>query len=373
MERQEIRRWLAETDSEKLETLWRLADEARKENVGDEVHLRGLVEFGNHCVRRCGYCGLRADNTKVARYRMTADEIVECARRSNAYGYGTVVLQSGEDWGMTADWLADVIRRIKAETPLAITLSVGEREPEELKLWKDAGADRYLLRFETSNEALYRHIHPNRPGVVSDRLALLRLIKELGYEAGSGVMVGIPGQTYDDLTSDILLFAELDLDMVGVGPYIPHPDTPLGSGHTALPSGDAQVPNTEDMTYKTVALTRLVRPKANIPSTTALATLNLEHGRELGLSRGANVVMPNVTPVKYRALYEIYPSKACLNETDEECHSCMRKRILSIGRVPGVGRGDSPGHNPDQPIRRAVEATQTGSKAGDLPIMQGNG
>ncbi len=374
MERHELPRWLTETSSAELETLWRLADETRRENVGDEVHLRGLIEFGNRCVRRCGYCGLRADNTNIVRYQMTADEIVECARRSHGYGYGTVVMQSGEDWTMSAEWLADVIRRIKDETPLAITLSVGEREPEELALWKDAGADRYLLRFETSNPELYHRIHPDRPGVASDRLALLRLIKELGYETGSGAMVGIPGQTYEDLANDLMLFRELDLDMVGVGPYIPHPGTPLGAGHDELlaPDGE-QVPNTEDMTYKVMALTRLVRPKGNIPSTTALATLNLAKGRELGLSRGANVVMPNVTPVKYRALYEIYPSKACLNETDEQCHSCMRNRILSIGRVPGTGRGDSPNHTGAVPVRNSP-ANQGAARSGrDLPMMHDRG
>jgi biotin synthase len=333
--------WLRETDESRLEELWRQADAVRREHVGDEVHLRGLIEISSHCARQCGYCGLRAGRRDLQRYRLTADEILACARRAVEFGYGTVVLQAGEDETITGPWLADVVRHIKAETPLAVTLSLGERTDEDLALWRAGGADRYLLRFETSNAALYRRIHPpRRPGETSDRLALLRRLRELGYEIGSGVMIGIPGQTFADLARDIELFRELDLDMIGVGPYIAHPDTPLGREPPAAGGAD-QAPNTEAMTYKVVALARLVCPRANIPSTTALATLNLASGRELGLSRGANVVMPNLTPVEYRALYEIYPAKACIRETADDCHRCLRGRIHSIGRTVGSGRGDS--------------------------------
>ena len=223
-------------------------------------------------------------------------------------------------------------------------------------MWREAGADRYLLRFETSNPALFEKIHPSLPRKHSDRPALLRTIKRLGYEAGSGVMVGIPGQTFQDLARDLTLFQELDLDMIGIGPYIAHPDTPLGASNSSsllssgsgsqAPDSRAQVPNTELMTYKMVALARIACPKANIPSTTALATLNLAQGRELGLCRGANIVMPNLTPAKYRVLYEIYPAKACIQETAEQCHGCMRSRIESIGRMVGTGRGDSPNKEP---------------------------
>ncbi|MHB1037174.1 MAG: [FeFe] hydrogenase H-cluster radical SAM maturase HydE [Pirellulales bacterium] len=341
MNRSEILHWLRESDDRRLEVLWRLADDARRRNVGDAVHLRGLVEFSNHCRRRCHYCGLRADHAAVRRYRMTADEILACARQAVVLGYGTVVLQSGEDPGMSAEWLAQVVRRIKRETPLAVTLSVGERTPEELALWRAAGADRYLLRFETSNAALYERIHPSLPGEPSDRFALLAELRRLGYEVGSGVMIGIPGQTLEDLARDIELFAELDLDMIGVGPYIPHPATPLAEAAAQGEPGEDQAPNTEQMTYKVVALARLVAPLANIPSTTALATLNLAQGRELGLMRGANVIMPNLTPPEYRAAYEIYPAKACLAETAERCGNCVEARIASIGRSVGVGRGDS--------------------------------
>jgi biotin synthase len=336
MKRDEILYWLREEDETRLEELWQRADRVRHENVGDAVHLRGLIEFSNYCVRQCGYCGLRAGHSDLVRYRLTKQEILDCAHKAVEFGYGTVVMQSGEDWAVKADWLADVIRTIKTETSLAVTLSVGERKEDEFRLWKEAGANRYLLRFETSNPKLYEHIHPNLGGTISDRLAILRLLRQLGYEIGSGVMIGIPGETYDDLASDISLFAELDLDMIGVGPYIPHPLTPLA--HESFDHPD-QVPNTEAMTYKVVALTRLVCPQANIPSTTALATLNLAQGRELGLCRGANVIMPNLTPVQYRAEYEIYPAKACIRETADECQRCLKHRIESIGRYIGTGPG----------------------------------
>jgi biotin synthase len=231
-----------------------------------------------------------------------------------------------------------------------------------------------LLRFETSNRELFEKIHPSRPGKTSDRVAILRQLGQLGYEVGSGVMIGIPGQTFDDLARDIELFAELDLDMIGVGPYIAHPGTPLGktsaagvsnrlSGDFALPDnfeqecGGDQVPNSEHMTYKVIALARLVCPAANIPSTTALATLNKADGRELGLSRGANVIMPNVTPTKYRQLYEIYPDKACILETAQACGECIRKRIESIGRIFGAGRGDSANYH-----RRRNTKVQAGTQ-----------
>jgi len=369
MHRREILDWLRVEDERRLDELWRRAAEVRRLHVGDEVHLRGLIEFSNHCVRRCAYCGLRAGNRRIERYRMTADEILDCARQAVAYGYGTVVLQSGEDPGTQAEWLADVIRRIKAETALAVTLSLGERKDDELALWRKAGADRYLLRFETSNRRLYERIHPPRPGARSDRFAILRRLRELGYEVGSGVMIAIPGQTYDDLAEDIETFRRLRLDMIGVGPYIAHPDTPLGQPRqdapARAPAGPAaqlgnraavfavdtavayeQVPSTELMTYKTIALARIVCPQANIPSTTALATLNRANGRELGLSRGANVIMPNLTPPRYRRLYEIYPAKACLYETAAECDACLKRRLRAMGRKVGTGRGDSPGRGP---------------------------
>ncbi len=337
---EELQAWLRENDLQKLQQLWDTADAVRKENVGDAVHLRGLIEISNYCARQCTYCGLAADNTEMTRYRMNADEIFACAKEAVAYGYGTVVMQAGEDYGIESLWLADIIKHIKAELPLAVTLSMGERPLEDLKLWRDAGTDRYLLRFETSDKKLYELIHPPLADQKLDRFDILDQLRKLGYETGSGVMIGLPGQTYSTLASDIDTFRRYDMDMIGVGPYIANPLTPLGRGEiiTNIKPED-QVHNTEMMTYKVIALARLVCPQANIPSTTALATINKQTGREFGLMRGANVVMPNVTPVEYRTKYEIYPGKACLNETAEQCQGCLRNRVASIGRSIGTGPG----------------------------------
>jgi len=389
MNKREILHWLHQED---VNALYAQADACRQAHVGDQVHLRGLIEISNHCGRTCLYCGLRAANAGLGRYRMSREEILDSARLARMLGYGSVVLQSGEDFGLTGEFIADVVTAIKSltggpggEVPLAVTLSLGERSDADLLTWRQAGADRYLLRFETSNPMLFRHIHPSRPGGVcgpggvGDRVSMLRRLREMGYEIGSGVMIGVPGQTFDDLANDILLFAELGLDMIGVGPFLPHPHTPLGAtrvagvspacpasilpargGEAGVTSSDtlangthnagetpatrdardmAQVPNSEAMTYKTVALTRLTCPRANIPSTTALATLNQVQGRELGLRRGANVVMPNLTPPHYRRLYEIYPAKACLYEAPGEFHTGLLARLAAIGRRPGQGPG----------------------------------
>jgi len=352
--RTQILEWLREDRPEALSRLFREVNRVRRENVGSDVHLRGLIEFSNCCRRSCSYCGIRAPNRKIERYRLRAGEILECVRDAVRLKYGTVVLQSAEDPGCTAEWVADLIGRIKAETGLAVTLGLGERAIEELALWRRAGADRYLLRFETSNPRLYQRYHPSPPGRDSDRLALLVELRNLGYETGGGILVGLPGQTYEDLARDIELFAQLDLDMIGLGPYIPHPDTPLGKNYKqcGAPPGQ-QVPNTEEMTYRVLALTRLVCPRANIPATTAVATLNRSAGFELGLSRGANVIMPNLTPGKYQRMYAIYPGKA---GADEDL-ARLRYRILNQGRGVGRGRGDSPNYTSrvrGESLRRAV-------------------
>jgi len=334
---QEILDWLKETDPAKLERLFAQADDVRRTHVGDEVHLRGLIEISNHCVRQCHYCGLRAARTQP-RYRMNHNEVLACVHQAELLGFGSVVLQGGEDFGITAEWMAGVIRAIKAETPLAVTLSLGERLSDELRLWRDVGADRYLLRFETSNPALYAAIHPQRGAAPSDRVGQLRLMRAMGYEIGSGVMAGIPGQTYEMLARDIELFEELDLDMVGIGPFLAHPETPLGASDVAT-AGDEQVPSNEWMVLKTVALTRLVCPEANLPATTALATINTVDGREHGLESGGNVFMPILTPSPYREMYQIYPGKACIDEDATQCNTCMRGRIDRLGRLVGEGPG----------------------------------
>jgi biotin synthase len=339
--RGEVLTWLKEEEEWKLSFLWQEVDKVRYEHVGDEVHLRGLIELSSFCRRDCHYCGMRGSR-KIERYRMTEDEVMECVRTAQKLGYGTVVLQSGEDLGLTREFITNLVRRIKTETPLAVTLSLGERSLQELKEWREAGADRFLLKHETSDPELFRRIHPDCGTEVSDRIALLKTAKAMGYEAGSGVMVGIPGQSYESLADDIMLFRDLDLEMIGCGPFVPHPDTPLGqmtNDEARMTNGRVQVPATDTMTTKVVALTRLVCPNANIPSTTALATINREHGRELGLERGANVWMPNLTPLKYRALYEIYPGKAKVIDTAEEFHQNLLATLERIGRVPGKGPG----------------------------------
>jgi biotin synthase len=329
--------WLREEDPAALEQLFARADSVRRAHVGDDIHLRGLIEISSYCVRQCHYCGLRSARS-MPRYRMTREEILAAARKAVELGFGTVVLQSGEDFGIEVAWLAEVLRTIKNETPLAITLSLGERHSDELRLWRASGADRYLLRFETSDPALYAAIHPNRGTAISDRIALLRELRDFGYEIGSGVMVGIPGQTCEMLARDIELFEQLDLDMVGIGPFLAHPDTPLGAPNVKA-AGPGQVPSSEGMVLKAVALTRLVCPEANLPSTTALATINTLDGREHGLESGANVFMPVLTPAPYRQMYQIYPGKACIDEDATQCNSCLRARIENLGRTVGTGPG----------------------------------
>ena len=364
-----IRYWLLEKDSRKLQTLWEQADTIRQKNVGDAVFLRGLIEISNICRRNCLYCGIRAANTTLARYRLSVAELLETARLAKHFNYGTIVIQSGEDCQFQAGDITDAIRQIKKETELAITLSLGERTLSEYRQWVEAGANRCLLRFETSNRQLFRAIHPAASGEQPvDRLELLKQLRKIGYEVGSGVMTGIPGQSWDDLARDIALFAELDLDMIGCGPFLPHPETPLGRtcdidpitglyrpgplsdeqkqfyNRAGIPilDPDDQVYCDEHLPFKVIALARLVCPTANIPSTTAIATIDPKQGRMTGLSRGANVVMPNLTPTKYRKMYEIYPNKAANFESPEETHATAVRQIMELGRTVGLGPGTSP-------------------------------
>lgn len=316
-------------DEEALAELYRLADSYREKYVGDEVHLRGLIEFSNHCRKNCFYCGIRRGNRKAERYRMSVEEILENVAAAEKLGYKTVVLQSGEDLYYTADMLTELVERIKQRFDVAVTFSIGERPYEEYHRLYNAGADRFLIRFETSNRELYQKLHPDSN--YDERMTALKWLKEIGYQVGSGIMIGLPGQTAEDLADDILTFREMELDMVGVGPYICHGETPLAGN----PNG------TVEMTYKVIALTRIVTRYANIPATTALATLRQADGREAALQAGANVVMPNVTPVKYRALYELYPAKVCISENAEQCHGCIHGRIFSIGRLVSQGYGHS--------------------------------
>lgn len=294
------------------------ADKIRQKYVGNEVHLRGLIEFSNYCKQNCLYCGLRRDNKKLKRYRLTEAQIIEFAQTANQLGFKTVVLQSGEDSYYTIDKMKYIISEIK-KLNLAITLSIGEKTFEEYKAYKEAGADRYLIRIETTDKDLYKKFDPDMDW--QNRLDCLKSLKELGYEVGTGCLVGLPGQTPGSLADDILFFKEINADMVGIGPFIPNENTPLKDAKGG----------TFELALKVMAITRLLLPDVNIPATTAMETLN-PNGRIIALQSGANVVMPNVTQGDYRKFYEIYPGKICVSDTPEKCKNCISGKISSIGR-----------------------------------------
>ncbi len=305
--------------------LYRQADRVRHDAVGDGVHLRGLIEFSNICRNDCMYCGIRRSNGKVKRYRMSDDELVETARRAAGLGFQTIVLQSGEDMHFDQARMCRVIERIK-QLDVALTLSIGEREYADYKAFRDAGADRYLLRIETTDRDLYHRLNPGMSW--QRRHECLLMIKELGYELGSGIMVGQPGQTVASIADDLFYLRDIGIDMAGIGPFIPHPDTPLA----------AEEGGTLELALRTMAVMRLLMPDINIPATTAMETLHPQ-GRIMALQAGANVVMPNVTEGEYRRLYELYPGKVCVNDTPIHCRSCIGMKIQSIGRTIGKGRG----------------------------------
>lgn len=308
------------------EALFIAADAVRREHLGDGVHLRALIEFSNYCGRTCSYCGLRGSNASVHRYRMPLGEIVAAAVRASGLGYETVVLQSGEDPWYTQERVTELLRQLKAETSMAITLCLGERPDEDYTAWRAAGTDRYLLRIETSDPALYGCLHPGMS--FQNRLQCLRTLQSLGYQLGSGLLLGLPGQTPLSLAKDLLFLRDLQPDMVGLGPFIPHPQTPLAQ----------DCGGTLELTLRMTALARLLLPGCHLVATTALGSID-PRGRELGLQAGANVLMPNATPRQYRADYEIYPDKICLDEEPEHCRGCIERRLNSIGRQVATGYG----------------------------------
>lgn len=312
-------------DDRQNEWLFSLADKVRRENVGDEVHLRGLIEFSNICHCFCKYCGLRCENNELDRYRILPDDIVKYAQKAVEMGYKTIVLQSGEDAFYTRKILCDIIKRIK-EFDVALTLSIGERSFDDYKAFRDCGADRYLIRIETTDKDLYKKMHPNMS--FDNRVRCLKDLRKLGFEVGTGCLVGLPEQTVESLADDVLFFKEINADMVGIGPFIAHPHTPLkdtANGNFTL-------------ALKVMALTRILLKNINIPATTAMETLN-PNGRIIALQSGANVVMPNVTTTEYRAKYEIYPNKICINENPSQCFHCISGKIKSIGRTVSTGYG----------------------------------
>lgn len=305
--------------------LFKTADEVREKYVGNEVHLRGLIEFSNICKCNCKYCGLRKDNSELERYRLKIDEAYDFAKKAKEYGYKTVVLQSGEDSYYSVERLVKLLQDIK-KLDLAITLSIGERPYEEYKAFKEAGADRYLIRIETTDKELYKKMHPNMS--FENRVRCLKDLKTLGYEVGTGCLVGLPEQTIESLANDILFFKEIDADMIGIGPFIPNQNTPLKDAKGG----------TFEMALKVMALTRILLPTINIPATTAMETLN-PNGRLIALQSGANVVMPNVTEGDYRRKYEIYPGKICVGDTPAHCRGCISGKIQSIGRTVSTDYG----------------------------------
>ena len=305
--------------------LYRRADDVRREAVGDAVHLRGLIEFSNICRNDCLYCGIRRGNRRVQRYRMTDEELVETAKRAAALGFQTIVLQSGEDMHFDQARMCHIIEQIK-RLDVALTLSVGERDYEDYKAFRNAGADRFLMRIETTDRDLYNRLNPGMSW--ERRHECLLMIRELGYELGSGIMVGLPGQTVESIADDLLYLKDIGIDMAGIGPFIPHPETPL--------AGEAG--GTLEQALRTMAIMRILMPDINIPATTAMESLHPQ-GRIMALQAGANVVMPNVTEGEYRRLYELYPGKICVNDTPAHCCSCIGLKIRSIGRTIGQGRG----------------------------------
>ncbi|ONN26513.1 biotin synthase [Thermosipho affectus] len=301
------------------------ADEIRKKYVGDEIHIRAIIEFSNYCKMDCLYCGLRAPNNKIKRYRMSPDEIFRRAKLISEKNIKTIVLQSGEDPYYTTEIIEKLIKRIKSLN-VAITLSIGERDFKEYKIWKDAGADRYLMRHETADEELYNNLHPH--DTFENRKKHLFKLKELGYEVGAGCMVGLPGQGARELAKDLLFLKELDSDMIGIGPFIPNPNTPLKNAK----GGDLK------LTLKIIALARILIPTANIPATTAMGSLH-PFGRQMALKSGANVIMPNLTPNPYRPHYTLYPNKICLFEVDTSCIECVKGMIKDLKRKVGQTYG----------------------------------
>ena len=318
---------LLTADIDELDYLLQQADQKRKEVCGDEVHLRAIIEFSSYCKQNCHYCGLRKENHKLERYQLKKDEIIETAGMASELGYQTVVLQSGEDEYPAAE-IAEIIKEIKNTTDMAVTLSLGERDFAAYKLWWEAGADRYLLKHEIADQALYEKYHPGMS--YQNRIESLKYLKTIGYQIGSGVIIDLPGQTPEILAEDLLLSQDLKLDMIGSGPFIPHEQTPLAESKTG----------TVEMTLKFTALSRLLLPLAHIPATTALGTIDAE-GRQKALLAGANVVMPNVTDSKYREKYQIYPEKICVNEEAGDCRQCIGGIIASLGREVSQTKGHS--------------------------------
>ena len=326
LSRDEIVFLLSVKDKKDFEKLYTCADETRQKYCGDDVHLRGIIEFSNYCEQDCLYCGLRKSNKNLQQYRMTKDEIISTAEKITRVGIKTIVLQSGEDHFYSSSLVTDIILTIKEKFNPAITLSIGERGRDEYEEWKKAGADRYLLKHETANDELYSTYHQQEK--LKSRLAHIKYLKQIGYQIGSGNIIGLTGQTIEDIADDILLCKEMDCDMCSFSPFIPSNHSPLWKAS----------PANLNLTLKTIAVARIVLKDVHIPATTALSTL-IDGGKELGLKVGANVIMPNFTPLPYRENYQIYKNKKTydpLEYLDE-----LKVMLARIGRKVGEGKGHS--------------------------------
>ena len=319
---------LSLSNEEEIRELFSKAQQVRKEFCGDEIHLRGIIEISNNCEQDCLYCGLRISNFELHRYRMSKKEILETAEQIANAGIKTIVLQSGEDFEYECDFISDLIKTIKNNFEVAITLSLGERGFFEYDEWLKAGADRYLLKHETANDILYYKLHNKQK--LEERLLHLRYLKAIGFQTGSGNIIGLPGQTLEDIADDILLCKELDCDMASFSPFITSEQTPFRN----LESADL------NLTLKTMAVARIVLKDVHIPATTALSTLN-KNGRKLGLDAGANVIMPNFTPEFYRRKYLIY-NKKDISENDAGITLAEIKNVISSS---GLKISDNYGHS----------------------------
>ncbi len=332
---------LSLSNKTEMQDLFQKAYQIKSDRVGKKVYFRGIVELSNICEKDCYYCGIRKSNQSQQRYLMAEDEILSAADWAFKNNYGSIVLQSGENTSNSfVSFIEKIIIGIKklSNNKLGITLSLGEQLDSVYRKWFEAGAHRYLLRIETSNEELYGKLHPEEKHSFKKRLNCLNHIRNAGYQMGTGVMIGLPFQTIDDLANDILFFKKIDADMIGMGPYIVHKDTPLAQ---SLPSFEKIKQYQLNLSLKMIAVTRIFLKDVNIASTTALQSLN-PTGREMGLLAGANIIMPNITETKYRAAYQLYDNKPCLDENSSMCCSCLEKRISSIGETVAYGEwGDS--------------------------------
>ena len=326
---QELLELITTTDSAANELLAARADKIRQQYYGKKVYIRGLIEFTNYCKNNCYYCGIRAGNGQAQRYRLTKEQILDCCAEGYRLGFRTFVLQGGEDPYYTDERICDIVAAIRAQHPdCAITLSIGEKERASYQAYFDAGANRYLLRHETATPEHYAQLHPASMSLANRKRCLFDL-KEIGYQVGSGFMVGSPYQTPANLLADLRFLQELEPDMIGIGPYITHEQTPFADKKSG----------TAEQTLRLLSILRLMFPYALLPATTALGTIH-PNGRELGLKAGGNVVMPNLSPVSVRKLYELYENKICTGEEAAQCRGCLEARVRMAGYEIVTDRGD---------------------------------